>query len=163
MTVVQIPRIRRRIYADPIKAQAIGELARDIEAQFASLQQNVTTIQNITNLYAASLGLLAVPYAAVLTLDVSAHRDFEVGALTGNCAITLVNGADGSEGLINVVQDTTGGRTVTIAATGRTVVRSTSLGSLTALATASAQTIYWYRFHTVGAVAYLQVSMDYLA
>ena len=107
---------------------------------------------------------LWVPYAATLSLDVSAYRDFEIGALTGNCAITLVNGLDGDEGLINVVQDGTGLRTVSIAASGRTTVSSAAIASLAAATTAAAETIYWYRFYADGnGVARLQQSIDFLA
>jgi len=106
---------------------------------------------------------IAVAYAATLNLDVSAYSDFEIGALTGNCAITLINGVDGDEGLINVKQDGGGVRTVSIVAAGRTVIKSTSIASLAAALGAGAQTVYWYRFYTIDGVGYLQLSIDFLA
>jgi len=108
---------------------------------------------------------IEVPYAASLSLDVSllSSKDFEIGLLTGNCDIALTGGYDGAEGLINVSQDGTGGYAVTIAAAGRTEIKSASLASLTAAPEPGAHTVYWYRFYTVNAVGYLQVSMDYLA
>jgi len=108
---------------------------------------------------------LAVPYAASLSLDTSPQRDkdFEIGPLTGNLAITLIKGVDGAEGLINVKQDGVGGHTVSIAAAGRTVVKSTSIASLAAAVGVNAQTVYWYRFYTVNGVGYLQLSVDFLA
>jgi hypothetical protein len=109
------------------------------------------------------LGILAVAYAATLNLDVSLYKDFEIGPLTGNLAITLTNGVDGSEGLINVKQDGGGVRTVSIVAAGRTVIKSTSIASLAAALGAGAQTVYWYRLYTIDGVGYLQLSIDFLA
>jgi len=108
-------------------------------------------------------GVLAVAYAASLNLDTSAYKDFEIGPLTGNLAITLTNGVDGSEGLINVKQDGGGVRTVSIVAAGRTVIKSTSIASLAAALGAGAQTVYWYRLYTIDGVGYLQLSIDFLA
>jgi hypothetical protein len=56
----------------------------------------------------------AVAYAAAITLDPTLGAVVQVGALTGNLTINAPTGPQNGDVLqINVVQDATGGRTVT--------------------------------------------------
>src|SRR6185503_4815575 len=88
-------------------------------------------------------------YAASVTLDTSAHTIFDqTDSMSGNLAVTLSNGAGRKSGSVKVVQDGTGGRTVTFTATGATMV---NLGGSVSL-TASTYSIIFYEFSTVNSV-----------
>lgn len=72
------------------------------------------TVSGVKTHTAATRGTpSSVSYSASLTLDFSAANNFEIGALTGN--ITINNPSNltaGQSGVITLVQDGTGGRTV---------------------------------------------------
>jgi hypothetical protein len=59
---------------------------------------------------------VAVAYAASIDLDFSAGFDFAIGTLTGNLTLpnTYTNAKPGQRGRIRLVQDGTGGRTLTV-------------------------------------------------
>lgn len=97
-------------------------------------------------------------YAASVTLDTAIKNDFAIGTLTGNIAITLSNPAAGRQGFIAVRQDATGGRTVSIAASGYTNYRDVNTTDLVASATANAITVYAYAMIVVGGVNMLLLS-----
>lgn len=92
----------------------------------------------------------APAYAATLTLDTAVKNDFEVGLLTGNTVITLSNPARGRQGYVAVKQDGTGGRTVTIQATGYTTRRESGTADLVAAPGANAETVYAYLMYQLG-------------
>jgi len=69
---------------------------------------------NITIPGAIKTTPLAVAYAASISLDVAEDNDFDVAALTGNITIDWTNPAAGRSGKIELLQDGTGGRTLTI-------------------------------------------------
>lgn len=98
-------------------------------------------------------------YAATRDLDLTSNFNHQLSnTLTGNIAFTLLNGVDGCKGRISVVQDSTGGRTASVAASGRTMVNR--FGSTGALPTAASSRGYIdYEFATVNGVAI--VWLDY--
>ncbi len=106
---------------------------------------------------------LATAYASTLSLDVAARNDHDVGALTGNITITLTNGVDGCSGVVDVVQDGTGGWTVSIVASGRTVKHDVNVTDLVAATAAGAITQYPYMFRTIGGTAYLVLGKSVLS
>ena len=60
--------------------------------------------------------VLVTAYAATITPDVSLYGTYEIGALTGNIAInnpTGITPVDGQQLSIRLLQDGTGGRTIT--------------------------------------------------
>lgn len=99
-----------------------------------------------------------VAYASTVTLDTSIKNDFVIGSLTGNIAITLSNPAAGRQGLIAVRQDATGGRTVSIAASGYTNYRDINTPDLAAASGVSTITVYAYAMVVVGGVNMLLLS-----
>jgi len=75
---------------------------------------------------------LSVAYAASITLDLSQRSNFVIGALTGNLTLAFSNPIPGMGGCVELRQDATGGRTITLSGTnfsrngGTTIVLSTS-------------------------------------
>jgi len=97
---------------------------------------------------------VAVAYAAMVTLDLSAGNDFEVGPLTGN--VTLANPTNvvaGQSGTITTVQDGTGGRT---AAFGSFFKTSGGSAALTFTLTAGAVNSIDYR---VRSATFIEISV----
>lgn len=60
---------------------------------------------------------LAVTYAASITLDLSTRTNFVIGTLTGNLTLAFSNPIPGSGGVIELRQDVTGGRVITLSGT----------------------------------------------
>ena len=78
-------------------------------------------------------GVVAVAYAASVTLDASQGNHFRIAALTGNITLQVpTNAVDGQRILIEFLQDGTGGRTVTFT-TGSSgaFIFGTTLASIT--------------------------------
>lgn len=71
---------------------------------------------------------VTLAYAATRTIDCSVGDTFNIGALTGNITLAFSGGTDGQKILVNLVQDSTGGRTLTL---GSEVAFSEDLPSVT--------------------------------
>lgn len=100
--------------------------------------------------------------ANAATLDVSAHDFWQLGtAVAAGFTLTLTNGADGDAGTILYKQDGTGGRKVTIAASGRTLVTApASIAKInsTTVTAASASVVLTYYYYSAGGTSYVLLS-----
>lgn len=89
----------------------------------------------------ASVAPVSVAYAATITLDLDTGINFDIGALTGNLTLAnFTNAKPGQSGIIRLVQDATGGRTLTV---GSNLKRPGGALSLTPTANASDRLYYF--------------------
>jgi len=77
--------------------------------------------------------------------------------MTGNCTLTLLGGVDGVRGTFYVKQDGTGSHTLTLTASGRTILRDTGVTDDNPSAGANTVTGYEYEFVTVVGTACVRV------
>lgn len=92
------------------------------------------------SLYGAAAPV-SVAYAATVTLDLNAGINFDIGALTGNLTLAnFTNAKPGQSGIIRLVQDATGGRTLSV---GSNLKRPGGALSLTPTANASDRLYYF--------------------
>lgn len=93
------------------------------------------------------------------SLDLSAGKNFAASnALAGNSTLTLANGAEGNNGVIMVLQDSTPGRTIAFSVSGRTTWLDLNVPDTNPRATANSTTLYQYLFITVGGTAYVVIN-----
>jgi len=84
---------------------------------------------------------VAVAYAASVTLDLDTGINFDIGTLTGNLTLAnFTNAKPGQSGVIRLVQDATGGRTLSV---GSNLKRPGGAMSLTPTASASDRVYYF--------------------
>lgn len=64
---------------------------------------------------AGGVTVIAVPYAASVTLNMALAEEpeFQIGQLTGNIAVTFINGRNGQKARVVIKQDAASARTVT--------------------------------------------------
>lgn len=92
------------------------------------------------------------------SIDVSTCNDFAASnTLTGNSALTLLNGIDGCQGTIYVKQDGTGSRTLSFTVSGRTILRDESATDSNPQSAANTLTCYSYDFKTIAGTAYIVI------
>lgn len=87
-----------------------------------------------------------------INLDVSIKNDFVIntGGMTGNLTLTLINPANGRQGIIAVRQDATGSRTITFSVAGYTLYSDPGTPDLQPSPTPNSITIYTYALLQVG-------------
>ena len=99
-------------------ASATDNAALRADTTTGKLAQNSGVLiddnDNVTIPGAIKTTPLAVAYAASVALDVAEDNDFSIDALTGDVTISWTNPAAGRSGKIELLQDATGGRTLTI-------------------------------------------------
>jgi hypothetical protein len=89
------------------------------------------------------------------TLDVSQADEFVGAPLTQNSTLMLTGGFEGASGTLYVQQDGTGGYTLNVLVSGRTLLREDPSASSDPDPGASRITRYRYRFVTIGGTPYV--------
>ena len=105
---------------------------------------------------ASAVALKSIPvsfaYASSVTLDVLASNMFAMSnAMAGNMAVTLNNGVKGLSGVIAVLQDATGGRTLSFVTPGWTQMMDAKITSFidTNFTAPSLPSLVAYDFETI--------------
>ncbi len=117
-----------------------------------------------TPVTSATTGPLWVPsiesaiVGGAVDVNVAATNTHKLTQLVADTALTFINGIDGLQGTITVRQDGTGGRTLSFAAAGRTVLKDVSAADLNPQAALDSVTMYAYSFGTVDGLAYVMVA-----
>lgn len=96
--------------------------------------------------------------AGAVNVDVAATNTHKLTQLVANTALTFIKFIDGLQGTITVRQDGLGGRTLSFAAAGRTVLKDVGVANLNPQAALDSVTEYAYSFGTVDAFAYVMVA-----
>lgn len=102
----------------------------------------------VATLNALKVAPLVTAYAATLNLDASLHNVHTVAPLTGDCAVTIINGVDGHSGMITMQQNGAGSHVFTIAAAGRTVWKDANIPDVLPSSTGNKCTRFFYDFFT---------------
>lgn len=105
----------------------------------------------------------ALAFSASTALDLNTANDFFIGALTANITFTFTNPAADKQGLILVIQDGTGSRTVTFTPPATyTLMKDSTLANLTPASGAGTITLYSYALFTLNGTNYLSIGKSFI-